>query len=53
MTLITDPESDKYLGKYKNTKNEDKRQKGSWTTKEISSGLGPSKESEGLPVLSW
>jgi hypothetical protein len=29
MTLITDPESDKYLGKYKNTKNEDKRQKGS------------------------
>ena len=29
MTLITDLESDKYLEKYKNTKDEDKRQKGS------------------------
>lgn len=52
MTLITDPESDKYLGKYKNTKDEDQRQESNRTTKEKSTGLGPSEESEGLPVFS-
>ena len=29
MTLITDPESDRYLGKYKNTKDKDQRQQSS------------------------
>ena len=29
MTLITDPESDRYLGKYKNTKDKYQRQQGS------------------------
>ena len=29
MTLITDNESDKYLGKYKNTKEKDQRQQSS------------------------
>jgi len=53
MTLITDPESDRYLGKYKNTKDKYQRQQSSWTTKEVSTGLGPSEKSEGLPVFSW
>ena len=29
MTLITDPESDRYLGKYKNTKDKYQRKQGS------------------------
>ena len=46
MTLITDLESDKYLGKSKNTKDRNQRQQSSRTTKEVSTGLGSSEKTE-------